>query len=433
MNSASMIRQYSTIMVTLAVGLFFPQYSAGVEIVPYVNSAHADTVTGVNRLSGYVTGNCAHCHEQHVSIGGAEPTPPVATGPSPQLLFDSLANNAACTFCHDATPGADNISAQMSKAYAHAPGSLIYSAVFGPDTLSCDKCHDPHYAQNFTHAEADDGNKIFTTGPVQIFSGALLSMVGVRTNNSWTAGALVAGAEDMGSVTLQTTVADDHIDKEYELCFKCHAGQLDGAPATNLDIHLQLNPNHNAVHPVATELHNWKNAYLSGTPTAFTLGSPWRNAAAVNKDMYCSDCHGSDNPADPKGPHGSNNIYMLKATGPGLSIDNLCTRCHDVSNSNWNNGLLDHDNPNHQQGIVNPSGCVACHGGDLGNPLRVSNIHGANFRWPDAGGGTGRLSYTFLVSNLITENYYLGLPAQEFVQGERRCNATCHSGGAHPY
>lgn len=44
---------------------------------PYLDSAHGNSTYGVNRSSistfGYSKGNCVHCHEQHASIGGAEP------------------------------------------------------------------------------------------------------------------------------------------------------------------------------------------------------------------------------------------------------------------------------------------------------------------------------------------------------------------------
>ena len=62
---------------------------------PYAQSAHGDAVVGVRRaVSGlsspgpYVTGNCAHCHEQHASIGGSEPQPG-NSGPSGQRGYQN--------------------------------------------------------------------------------------------------------------------------------------------------------------------------------------------------------------------------------------------------------------------------------------------------------------------------------------------------------
>ena len=53
----------------------------------YLDSAHGDSNNGVNdRATGYIKGNCGHCHEQHASVGGSEPDPD-DSGPSPFTLF----------------------------------------------------------------------------------------------------------------------------------------------------------------------------------------------------------------------------------------------------------------------------------------------------------------------------------------------------------
>jgi cytochrome c553 len=85
---------------------------------PYLNSAHGNSGVsgyGVNRTSisafGYSKGNCAHCHEQHASIGGSEPMPNTGenSGPDIYLLFGKLwdavgtaaiQKNVFCFLCH---------------------------------------------------------------------------------------------------------------------------------------------------------------------------------------------------------------------------------------------------------------------------------------------------------------------------------------------
>jgi len=92
---------------------------------PYRESAHGDGDEGVHRLvpgvsspGPYITGNCAHCHEQHASMGGQEPVPQNG-GPSPFALFappfDSARRFAPyqmedvfCFYCHS---GASSMSA----------------------------------------------------------------------------------------------------------------------------------------------------------------------------------------------------------------------------------------------------------------------------------------------------------------------------------
>lgn len=51
---------------------------------------------------GYAKGNCSHCHEQHASIGGAEPDPS-GGGPSKFVIFaDNFTNQSEdfCFYCH---------------------------------------------------------------------------------------------------------------------------------------------------------------------------------------------------------------------------------------------------------------------------------------------------------------------------------------------
>ncbi len=71
----------------------------------YTVSAHGNTSYGVNRKAtsveegfGYSIGNCAHCHEQHASIGGAEPVPD-GGNPSKYELFRSLFADQVDSFC----------------------------------------------------------------------------------------------------------------------------------------------------------------------------------------------------------------------------------------------------------------------------------------------------------------------------------------------
>jgi hypothetical protein len=104
----------------------------------YTISAHGNTSYGVNRTSiaafGYSIGNCAHCHEQHASIGGTEPAPtgsaPLSyelfyTGPSPvqQTTF-------FCEYCH-MDPNDPN-QVQISMPYQYN-----YSRIAGGDNNTC--------------------------------------------------------------------------------------------------------------------------------------------------------------------------------------------------------------------------------------------------------------------------------------------------------
>jgi len=445
MSSRSPFRFYLAMVVILG-SVFVLSSTPGNSIAGYrLDSAHGGYNTpgrGVSRLAGWTEGNCAHCHEQHASIDGSEP-PPVKPGPSGYMLFADLANNDFCNYCHDGgTANADNIETQILKNPAHKPGSTIYSnsTPFLGENLTCNLCHDSHEARLGNHNEAADGNKVFTTGPLTVLSGPIYGISG-ESVSSWTSGgAPPAGTENLGSVS---TTAIDPVTLEYQLCFKCHAGQLDFS--ARMDVSLQFNINNAARHPVTlTEgVDTWNNTFLKITPGAFAVGSPWTNAANVNKPMYCSDCHGSNNPTvDPKGPHGSTNQYLLKASGPGVSLDNLCLRCHAnpaiPGNSAWQDLPAygnpsggtppgDHSLPQHTQAGGNTLGCLACHG-NIGNPVLSSNIHGANYTG-NANGvlTTGMPSKAFILGPQITKHYYFTVGGP-LLPGNRSCATTlgCH-------
>lgn len=404
---------------------------------PYLNSAHGNATTGVDRASlpnTYSTGNCAHCHEQHASIGGSEPVPvKIPTGPSNYLLLDALDNvggNAACDYCHNGSvpPPVDNIASEILKAKHHDP----YSA-FGP--VNCDDCHDSHVAQSTNHIEATGGNAVLGTSPLN-------GVAGVSVTGVWPPPGNPAPGGDAGlapgTPAVAALIPTDPITMEYQLCFKCHGGQ---AAYTLANLLGQFNPGNYSVHPVTTELNpfpRWNNAFLLATPAA--LNGVW--AATPNATMYCSDCHGS-NAAPPEGPHGSTIQYMLKAGGPPAPANNfdaLCLRCHkdpalpgmsfwvDI----WNTALVgDHNYVGHQSVVTNAAGtnalgCLACHG-DSGGPL-VSNIHGANYMGAVnvPATDTPLPSFTFLVSSFINKHYFT--TAAGNVPGARYCEATCHAG-----
>ena len=81
----------TSLVILIAVVSFSLSWGIVADAGVYLDSAHGDNNYGVNRsgASGFPTdypeGFCAHCHEQHASIGGSEPSP--TGGPSDYLLF----------------------------------------------------------------------------------------------------------------------------------------------------------------------------------------------------------------------------------------------------------------------------------------------------------------------------------------------------------
>ena len=122
--------------------------------------------------------------------------------------------------------------------------------------------------------------------------------------------------------------------REYEICFKCHSSWAYGATPPNTpegpqetDESVDFNPNNKSYHPVVLAITN--NSYT--IPTAAngntpTMEAPWNTSS--HKTMYCTDCHYSDVPADPNGPHGSNQNYLLPTADTEKA---LCLICHKAS------------------------------------------------------------------------------------------------------
>jgi hypothetical protein len=143
-------------LITLVFGGSGLAYAAG----PYTSSAHGNSSSGVLRKSlstppdDYARGNCAHCHEQHASIGGVEPAP---AGGSPSKFcvfaenFDISASQKPydqrhnfCFYCHY---GAGTYQADSFSNYT-------YSYTFGgnpdstPDSIF-DAFNDPTVCSSY--------------------------------------------------------------------------------------------------------------------------------------------------------------------------------------------------------------------------------------------------------------------------------------------
>jgi hypothetical protein len=106
---------------------------------PYLDSAHGNTSYGVNRTGlssfNYSVANCAHCHEQHASIGGAEQAPNTGddAGPDIYLLFQMLwgtGNPQRYEFCYGCHIGIGSLQSGGLNNYS-------YSYRAGGDTTTC--------------------------------------------------------------------------------------------------------------------------------------------------------------------------------------------------------------------------------------------------------------------------------------------------------
>ena len=104
---------------------------------PYRDSAHGNTTYGVDRTSTsqYTQGHCAHCHEQHASIGGSEPDPDSGGTDSYSdeyhyLLFRKSYTSQTDTICYDCHG--------TGTAYTSGISNYSYSKNFGGNTSNYD-------------------------------------------------------------------------------------------------------------------------------------------------------------------------------------------------------------------------------------------------------------------------------------------------------
>jgi len=139
----------------------------------YTSTLHGTSAnrSAVEATFPYTTnGLCAHCHDQHASIAGAEPTLPSAQGPSYYSLFQDnygSATNDLCYACHDTFTisgmtleygrygiyqGSTKYNSSIHSTSASmdwSPDSSPPGPPFGPNSTltdpgNCHNCHNPH-------------------------------------------------------------------------------------------------------------------------------------------------------------------------------------------------------------------------------------------------------------------------------------------------
>ena len=238
---------------------------------------------------------CANCHLPHGAGGKHE-------------LLKSAKPEQNCLPCHDGRSGIPNVAADFRKVSAH-PVTQDGTAhnpkenAVNPSVrhVTCADCHNPHAAT------AGPKQRVANAGP----PGALSSVLGMNA----------------GGTRVQS------INKEYELCFRCHADSSGRGPArvrrqfAETNTRLQFAASSRSFHPIET---------VGRSQDVPSLLAPW----TVSSTITCLDCHNSDqNPraggTGANGPHGS--IYTpllerqlvmtdLSPETPGAYA--LCYKCH---------------------------------------------------------------------------------------------------------
>ncbi len=286
-----------------------------------------------------VTDNaCGNCHLSHSAIGG------------PRLLQYVLEEDN-CDACHNGNVAAENVMAEFNKLSVHpvADTTLVHDPT-EPGTVvnrhvECADCHDPHAARA-------------GTPPIN----------GVLTN--------VRGIDLSGGEV-------DPASNSYEICFRCHADNVN--PGQNLtprqhdqqNTRLEFQLANPSFHPVAG---------IGRNPDVPSLIDPLSPTSIIE----CTDCHDSDSSESaggvgPNGPHGSvfepilaRRYDTLDNTPESSSAYALCYSCHSRNSLLSDASFGEHDRHIRREDAP----CNVCHdphgiSSTQGNS--VNNTHLMNF------------------------------------------------------
>lgn len=353
----------------------------------YKNSAHGNTVYGVNRSSisslGYARGNCAHCHEQHASIQGEEPEPASGTSSNYLVFADTTPTSQTDNFCF-------NCHKSFGTLYQNLPENYNYSTTFGgqstgsanttdsiydafnpsegsahdlnsisallqldfsyPSTANpCTGCHNPHIARknNATGGSYNPANAAISlpSAPGNLFGDEDTERM--DDNPGTYRAPFYSGADPSQSSTLHEPdgLPGDRNDANVKgantpnyttFCLDCHSGPIVAASIPAIPWASGSTAKHGEVDGAGTPQGDRLAPYtIDGTDGSFS--SPASNGAedtTTNFILSCLDCH------EPHGSQMANGEYLLRTTvngvsgitiaGPGQWY-NFCLACHSIN------------------------------------------------------------------------------------------------------
>ncbi len=325
---------------------------------------------------------CESCHRSHHAAVG------------PRLLL--APDNETCRNCHAGQVADVDVFRDFDKPYAHkvsVGGRSVHDAAEGPDNqrqplperslaaerhVVCVDCHDPHAANN-------------KKARPPFASGALEDVWGIDSSGRKV----------------------EHVQYEYEVCFKCHGDSVNKPSQAGFgvlrqvrrqvdesNLRLAFDPSGPSSHPVVTPSRSL------GVPGLIGGMSP-------GAQIYCSDCHGSDSGSG--APHGSIYPYMLERSysTEDPTIESplayaLCYKCHD------RNVLFSDQSrfPEHRRHVVGENtSCSVCH-----------TAHGISLMGGDPSGNAHLVNFDVGV----VQPFRGELRYESFGIQAGRCTLTCH-------
>ena len=346
----------------------------------YADSAHGNTGYGVDRTSTsqYTQGHCAHCHEQHASIGGTEPAPKTgdAVGPDKFCLlannFDTAAtpgsyteDDNACFYCHtsnlaclqdggitnndysetfgEGSGGVTGIMQAFNQTSFHNLNDVLnfaktnWSSTFTDNSNPCSGCHNVHLARR---NKANKGDPAYTAISKPSVHDSLWGAGGGETLRDYTTNyqapysdTFTPKYEPDASISEPAGGWGSNMPDYVTLCLDCHSNAVTSTTRGRSLVAIDWSAGGD-IHGgrARTGTCSWENH--NGAGAAGTgLKLPYVEATA-NYVLSCTDCHE---------PHGSAaDVFLLRnfingeavthpaapnnyATGYWASV---CEKCH---------------------------------------------------------------------------------------------------------
>ncbi len=322
-----------------------------------VNPWHEDLGAAGFTDDNLQTQSCLACHRSHNGVAGKSLLK--GTNPSTLLVEDE---EWTCLNCHNGNVASKDMEPLFNYFYKHD-----VKGGFGLHTPSRQLAGEPARESavnlgNNRHAEcADCHNSHGTMAGNHTVGGINGNIIGANVLGGWGVKPnpwAVAGTPSTTYLPVDfnsLTPGSDNL--EGYLCIKCHSyyaygmmppnvpsGNADNTLVFESDLTTDFNINNMAFHPIFAQGQNQPpvTANLNWPANSLGLSNTFRYVdfpgvgertgfynVKHDSTAACTDCHGSSTAADPKGPHGSNDKWILKRNETGVgSPQNFCYNCH---------------------------------------------------------------------------------------------------------
>ena len=203
---------------------------------------------------------------------------------------------------------------------------------------------------------------------------------------------------------------------EYEVCFKCHANNPNRIDSpiprqiTQTNTLMEFDRSNPSYHPITV-------AGVNQNVPSLTFGMD------ESTIIYCTHCHNSDSDSQVKGPHGSQNPFLLAYryetaddTQEDINTYELCYHCHDRESI-----LSDESFEEHKKHIEDEkTPCSACH-----------DPHGVSFSQGNTTNNSNLINFDTSIVFPDPDTGLLRFEDQGLFRG--RCFLECHGAKHSPH